>query len=822
MIPVGECYRFAKVAVSAAAFHIDHPYDYCIPPEYLDQVGLGVRVAVRFGRGNKECEAVILSLSENTDIPNPKNILRVLDPYPVINREMIALILWLRETCFCTFYDLLRAVLPGGLFYNFEQKYRISSDLDPETAETLVEDEQERALLRALPEHSSPAELEQKLGFSPTEILERLLERKILTTEVAAIRGVGDKTIRIASLALSAEEIAEIVEKTQKRSPVTARVLRFLLEAGTATESEIAYYTGSRPEALTRLAKKGLISLGRSEVYRRPQYEGEAGEQKAVALNAEQQDAYNRLLDLFEHREGTAALLFGVTGSGKTQVYMKIIEQALALKKTALVLVPEIALTPQLMRIFTGRFGDRIAILHSGLSLGQRIDEWKRIRARKADLVLGTRSAVFAPLEEIGVIVVDEEQEHTYKSENLPRYHAREVAKYRAIYHKALLILGSATPSIESFYAAERKKIARIDLLTRYNREALPQTILADMRLELLNGNSTTISDVLRRELEQNIEEGRQSILLINRRGNSRRLVCGECGFMPECAFCSNALTYHSANGRLMCHLCGRSQETAENCPVCGGSFKLVGAGTQKSEADLKALFGEASVLRMDSDTTSMRGSHEELLDRFREERIPILLGTQMIAKGLDFENVTLVGVLDADQSLHVDDYRAHERTFSLITQVVGRAGRGGSPGRAVIQTFTTNNPVLLAAAAQDYIGFYEEEIKLRQSLGTPPFREIILVTVQGPEEEPCRAAACELAVQLNGFADANALDIRILGPTEAFVFKVSGRYRYQILLNCAERQKPARMVSMVLKAFRKNRTSRRISVYADMNPNQY
>ncbi len=699
------------------------------------------------------------------------------------------------------------------MWYNLQRKLVLAPGLTADTAVSMAQTDSEIELILAIAGGKQLSDLQ--------DTADSLIKRNIIVEDTAAIRGVGDKTIRIASLALSSDEAAEYIAKNKNKAPVSSKVVEFLMVTGEAAQGDIIYYTGCKSDAISRLEKKGIVTTKRREVYRRPDITPLEDSRPPTVLNPEQNVAAKGLIELYNSGTPQAALLFGVTGSGKTLVYMEVIENVLNSGRTGLVLVPEISLTPQLMRIFTSRFGDRIAILHSALSVGERSDEWKRIKLGKADLVLGTRSAVFAPLSNIGIIVIDEEQEHTYKSDNTPRYHARDVAKFRAAYNKSLLVLGSATPSVESYYASTIGRYHRFELTERYNMESLPDTRIVDLRQELLKANTSTISSILKNELMRNIDAGEQSILLINRRGNSRRMICGECGFMYECDNCSNPLTYHSANGRIMCHLCGMSTEQPEVCPECGGEFKLVGAGTQKCEEDLKALFPDIEIIRMDSDTTSAKRSHEEILSQFDEKKIPILVGTQMVAKGLDFENVTLVGVIDADQSLYADDYRAHESTFSLITQVVGRAGRGSKPGRAVIQTYTPDNPILDAAARQDYIGFFEGEIELRERLGTPPFREIILVTVSGINEGFALKGAYKARKMLGELTSSTGLDIQTMGPHEAPIFKRGGRFRYQIALSCAETKLSARLVSVIIKKFRSDKTLKGLSVYADLNPNQ-
>jgi primosomal protein N' (replication factor Y) len=543
---------------------------------------------------------------------------------------------------------------------------------------------------------------------------------------------------------------------------------------------------------------------------------------RPVELNGEQQTAYDALEELLLSGQPAAALLYGVTGSGKTQIYLKLAHRALEQGRSAMVLVPEIALTPQLLRIFTAHFGGQVAVLHSSLRAGERYDEWKRVKTGRARVVLGTRSAVFAPLADLGLIVLDEEQEHSYKSENVPRYHARDVAKFRCAHENALLLLGSATPSMESMYLARQGTYRLFTLKKRYNDQTLPQVCFADMRRELQGGNGTDISALLREELKKNLWREEQSILLLNRRGAAQMLSCGECGQVPTCPRCSVHLTYHSANGRLMCHYCGHSEPLPQACPSCGGVLSFLGTGTQKVQQELQELFPSAEILRMDTDTVSTSNGHEKLLARFVKERIPILVGTQMVAKGLDFENVTLVGILCADLSLYVDDFRAGERTFSLVTQAIGRAGRGAKNGRAVIQTWTPENDVLRCAAAQDYDSFYEQELALRQARGCPPFRDLFFLTVSGPEEHAVLRSCLRLRQALESALTttdcAQTEKIQLLGPAPAAVTKVNNRYRYRLTV-CGKNNRQLRaLLAHLIRAAQQDKENRGLSIFADTN----
>ena len=575
--------------------------------------------------------------------------------------------------------------------------------------------------------------------------------------------------------------------------------------------SDLTYFTGASTRVLRGMEKAGLLVFSEMEELRIPA-PAVVKPGPPIVLSEEQQAAFHMLAELSEAGAASGALLRGVTGSGKTQVYLRLVQEILSKGKTAIVLVPEIVLTPQMMEKFSSYFADGVAMLHSGLRLTERYDQWKRIRRGEVRVVLGTRSAIFAPLRNLGVIILDEEQEDSYRSENPPRYHTRDVAKYLCARDQALLVLGSATPSVETAWAAEGGQYHKAVLRRRYNEQNLPQVLIADLRQELKAGNPGLIGECLRRELEQNLANGEQSILFLNRRGSSRYMLCGECGHVPECPRCSAPLTYHSANGRLMCHYCGHSQRSFDACPACGGVMKRVGAGTQKVEEELRDLFPGAGILRMDADTTAE--GHEKLLRRFEKERIPILLGTQMVAKGLDFENVTLVGVLAADLSLYLENYRAAERTFSLLTQVVGRAGRGGKTGRAVIQTYTPENDVIQCAARQDYDRFYESEIRIRRLRRLPPFADLFTLTISGAEE----GAVLRAAIGVRDALRRRFGDHEVLGPAPAPVLKVNNRYRYRCLLVGKNDKETREEIGGLLRAFAGNGANRGFNIFAECN----
>ncbi len=817
-----ESAAVAKVAVAAAPYSIDKPYDYLIPAPLAGSIRPGVRITVPFGRGNRGSEGIVLAVGTGRKTSRLKSVSSVLDEAPVLDERDIALALFLRQRYFCTMYDAARTILPAGLWYRLREVYRLADGLDMDVAMAAAREYPGGAeALDFLSANGGSGELEQlktACGENVQVALRLLCNGEYLVCETEARRRIGDKLKRVAALAVSAEDAAAEAERKRRTAPAQSAVLKLLAVSGRTAASELCYYTGATGRTLSALEKAGLITLTEEEAFRVPAvWDVRPG--PAIVLNGEQEAAFRRIRTLTEAGKPAAVLLEGVTGSGKTEVYIRLVQEVLRQGRTAMVLVPEIVLTPQMMRKFTSYFGKQVVMLHSALRLSERYDQWKRIRKGEVSVVLGTRSAVFAPLRNLGLVILDEEQESSYQSENPPRYHARDVAKFRCAQDGAVLVLGSATPAVESAWAAREGVYHRELLRRRYNQRALPRVIVADLRQEIKNGNAGSVSEPLRQELERNIAAGEQSILFLNRRGNSRMLLCGECGKAPECPRCSVPLTYHSANGRLMCHYCGHSEPAYGACPDCGGAMKRVGAGTQKVEAELRELFPDAEILRMDADTAS--GGHEKLLRRFEEERIPILLGTQMVAKGLDFENVTLVGVLSADLSLYVDHYRAAERTFALLTQVVGRAGRGGKQGRAVIQTYTPGNDVIRAAADQDYERFYESEIRMRRIRRYPPFADLITYTVSGINESAVLRGAAWLRDELRRQINAPALaedQPEVLGPAPAAVVKVNGRYRYHVTF-IGKNNKAARdLTAWMLKAFSARRENRGLHIFADCN----
>ncbi len=607
----------------------------------------------------------------------------------------------------------------------------------------------------------------------------------------------------------------------KKLTPKQQSVVNLLCDVGSAEIHEVTEFCSVGVGVVKNLQKYGIVETYEKEVYRNPYKMIAAPQKDNITLSPKQNKAYSTYSDMMNNGGGTG-LLFGVTGSGKTQVYLKLIDKAINEDKDVIVMVPEISLTPQTLSIFHKRYGKQVAVIHSGLSLGERNDEYKRLDRGEAKIAVGTRSAVFAPLHNLGLVIVDEEQENTYKSERTPRYNAKDVAKFRCAYNKALLLLISATPSIESYSYALRGKYKLFELDERYGNSTLPDVVTVDMKNEQKLGNKTPISEELKELIDNCISENKQAILLINRRGYNTFIACNECGHVITCPNCSISLTYHSYSNRLVCHYCGYSKELDNTCPEChSNAVRYSGFGTQRIEDELTSAFPNARVLRMDADTTSAKFSHEKMLKAFSNGEYDILVGTQMVAKGLDFPNVNLVGVINADNSLYDENYTASEKCFDLITQVVGRSGRRDSKGKAVIQTINPNNEILNLAAKQDYKSFFETEIDMRKMMVYPPFCDLISIGFVGENENSVALGAKKMFETIVSFNKEQYSDekIIILGPSPSKIYKISNEYRYRLAIKCKNSANIRKMIKDSLKVFNKIKEYKDVTISVDVNP---
>ena len=704
----------------------DAPYHIDRPFDYFSDadIAVGSIVKVPFGRANRLRMGIVTAVKADSLGENIKPVHAVYDSRYSLNEEMLGLCLFLKEHTLCTFGDGAKCILPPGSLAEIPNiKYK----------KTCV------------------------LNITRDEALERL--------SASGREGI--------------------------RSEGQREIIKYLSEIGTADMELIRDIPHSSAANVSALEKKGIIKIISSESIRNPYADyARIRDTSPIILSDAQQRAYETIEDALLADEARAALLFGVTGSGKTKVIMRAIDRTLAENKSVIMLVPEISLTPQTVNIFCRRYGERVAVIHSSLSKGERLDAWRRIKRGEVDLVIGTRSAIFAPIENLGMIVIDEEHEHTYKSESDPKYHARDVAAYRCGKNRALMLLASATPSLESFYKAETGVYTLVPLRERYGGVKLPDAVIVDMREELRLGNTSPISDRLMKSLEGVYSAENQAILFLNRRGYSTQISCKECGEVLTCPRCSVSLTYHTdkEGGMLLCHMCGYSVKSPKKCPSCeSDKLSFLGYGTQKLESELQKYLPDMTVMRMDADTTSGKLAYDRMLEDFREGRADILLGTQMVAKGHDFPKVTLVGVALADTSLFVSDFRASERTFSLLTQVIGRAGRAKAGGVAVIQTFAPKNEVIRLACLQDYEKFYEGEIALRRELSYPPFCDMVQLTMTADEEQilfkESKHLSDSILERLKG--DIGKLPFVVFGPFEANVYKLNEKYRMRMVIKC-------------------------------------
>lgn len=811
----------ASIAVSAAVYAIDKPYSYKIP----DDMSLlpGMRVTVPFGRGNRRCEGLVLEVLDEDGL-GLKAVDGVLDETPVLSEAFIRMAAFIRERYFCTFYDAIKAMLPAGLWFQTHERFTLC-DTPADLQELRDASEAAWQVLQILLSHKGQMESSALYAAivdkdTAEAGLSYLKKKKLVLSSVDFNRKIHDKSEKIACLAVPAEEAMDFALRKKRSAPLQYEVLKLLCAIGSGSTKEICYLTGATMATVRRLETLGYLQLSVRDVFRSSLPE-QVKPNDPIMLNAAQEAVFSGLLEQAHWDKPGVALLHGVTGSGKTAVYIRLIQKNLEQGKGSILLVPEISLTPQLLQLLLGHFGKEVAVLHSALRVSERYDTWKRIKTGKARVVVGTRSAVFAPVDHLGLLIVDEEQEHTYKSENSPRYHAREVAIYRGSRDRALVVLGSATPSLESMYLARTGVYCLYQLPQRYNGKHLPAVELVDMKQELKAGNGGAISRYLQNTLRDNMADGRQCILFLNRRGASRSMICVDCGEVLMCPRCSVSLTHHTANHRLMCHYCGHSQPIPDGCPSCGGHLKTVGTGTQKVQQELEAVFPDAEILRMDADTISASNTHDTVLTRFQKENIPVLVGTQMVTKGLNFENVTLVGILDADSSLYVDHYRAAETTFSMLTQVIGRAGRGEKAGHAIIQTMTPEHSVIRLAASQNYDRFYDLEITLRELQKLPPYGDVFSIMFVGAFEDRTIASAgafrhmLELSLRTETYA---GLQAQVFGPSPAAVSKINNAYRYRVTLRCTNQRPIRQLLAHLLRVLVKNKSSKGVAAYIDIN----
>jgi len=796
--------NIAKVIVDVPSSVVNQTFDYAIPLPFQEILEPGMRVIVPFGP--RKITGFVIKRIEDSPYENLKEIIDVMDVTPVLTKELLKLGKWLADETVSLYVTTYQAMLPQLLKSTYKKEIIRTTDVP---------------LLPILEENFSKKDTlpfeETIAALGSYSALKHYIESGDLEIK-HVVKSKETKRYKTFVLPASAETLTSALKELPKRATRQREILTFFIRSPEPIEQSALYSKlAINRSNLVPLLEKKLIELKKTEVYRNP-YEEEFPQTENLVLTEEQEQAIGPIKDAIHEGVHETFLLHGVTGSGKTEIYLQAIEQVIAKGKEAIVLVPEIALTPQMVRRFKGRFGNNVAVMHSALSTGEKYDEWRKIQRKEVKVVVGARSAIFAPFENLGIIVIDEEHETTYKQEESPRYHAKDVAIQRGKYNRCPVILGSATPTLESFARAQKDVYRLLSLSKRTNEKAMPYVEIVDMRDELHAGNRTMFSRVLTDKIKDCLTKKEQIVLLLNRRGYSTFALCRDCGHVEECPHCDISLTYHKRDNRLKCHYCSYETAMPVECPSCTSKLiRFFGTGTERVEEALTKLIPEARIIRMDVDTTRRKGAHERLLQKFANHEADILLGTQMIAKGLDFENVTLVGVLAADSMLHLPDFRSSEKTFQLITQVSGRAGRHELDGEVIIQTYAPDHYSIELASKYDYVSFYRQEMKIRRTFSYPPYVFLVLLTITHQDEQAVYLAAQRIRTMLENKLHR---DSRVLGPTPSPIARIKNRYRYQLMIKYRSEPDLVSYIDEVLAAFQEERR-RDLQIIVDMNPNQ-
>lgn len=822
------CSEYISVYILDVPYHADCEYTYFVPYGLKDAISKGTAVVVPFGPSNRKKTAIVVN--DNATYSGTgavKPVVSVLSSYFKLSDEMLELCAFMKRQTLCTFGEAVKCVIPSALITKTKEVFSVAKEMEKPTA--LYE------YIKANPNVDLKRLQEKFVDFDGE--LKRLVKGGYVEKNTVVEERDKSKYETRVFLTVSQDEALEVADgvgSVKLRGKKQGEILRLLCEHGELADKEIYDTLSTLKSSLDTLIKKGLVGTKKIELTRNP-YKLKKGERQRVVLSEEQNKAFEELKSLYYDSEPHGALLYGVTGSGKTSVIKKMIDEAIDDGKGVIVLVPEISLTPQTVDIFCGYYGDRVAVVHSALSGGERFDTYKRIVDGKADIVIGTRSAIFAPVKNLGMIVIDEEQEHTYKSDTSPKYLAHDIARFRCAKEGALMLLASATPSLNSYYKAMSGSYTLVKLTKRYGNAVLPDVIVTDMRNERVRGNMGAFGTKLKEYLGSTIEDKRQAILFLNRRGYHSSVTCLDCGKAIECPNCSVALTYHSyrrideelsidnmqevmgKSGVLKCHYCGYRTRLPSKCECGGSNFSFVGFGTQKTEQELEALYPSTSVLRMDADTTTSKTSYEQILGSFRNKEADVLIGTQMVTKGHDFPLVTLVGVIMADTMLYTSDYRAAERTFSMLTQVIGRAGRAKDRGVAIIQTNSPNDQTIQLSAKQDYEEFYKNEIQIRRAYEFPPFCDIAVLTLSAVDESRLNKNADIIMNRLEQEIRLLGVPVKAYGPFETPIYKTNGRFRKRILIKCKLNGRLREVFSKIYTDFTRSSDKNHLSI--DFNP---
>ena len=829
------CGAYINVHIIDVPYHADNEYTYYVPKEKRELIKNGSAISVPFGNSDRQKLAIVVN-SNATEPPsssNIKSIVSVMSSYFSLDESMLSLCRYMKNTTLCTIGEAVKCIIPSALVFKTKEVFSVTDTID-EIPSNL------RDIYWYIKNNPSVSlkRLSEKFPNAQGDI-SRLLKLKLISKSTFVDEREKSKFENHIKLSVSEEEALDIangVGKIKLRGKKQGEALKLLCEHKMLTDKEIYEKTDSTKQVIDALLKKELITIEQIEISRNP-YENVARlDNTALVLSEEQQSAFNTLKDLYHANEPKGALLYGVTGSGKTSVMKKMIDEVVSNGQGVILLVPEISLTPQTVATFCGYYGDRVAVIHSNLSVGERFDTYKKIFDGKADIVVGTRSAIFAPVKNLGMIIIDEEQEHTYKSDTSPKYLAHDIARFRCAKSNALMLLASATPSLNSYYKAMSGSYTLVKMDKRYGDAKLPDVIITDMRKERNEGNVNALGTRLATELGKAIGNEKQAILFLNRRGYHSSISCLKCGKVIECPNCSVALTYHSykkintdldkedknaemdRSGVLKCHYCGHRERLYQKCPDCEGTdFNYIGFGTQKTEQDICDIFPDTKILRLDADTTVTKASYDKILGDFRDKKANVLIGTQMVTKGHNFPLVTVVGVVLADTMLYTSDYRASERTFSMLTQVIGRAGRAKDHGIAIVQTSSPNEQAIQLAARQDYTSFYENEIKVRKAYTFPPFCDIAVITLSYTSEQALNKDADKLMKDLENHLKGINAPVIAYGPFEAPIYKTQGRYRKRIILKCKLNNPIREIFAKIYLEYTKNSKGNYLSI--DFNP---
>ena len=828
--------EYAGVHLLDSPYFLDTEFDYYIPSDLRGRIEVGDFVAVPFGNANKRRIALVVSLKsepEKTDTVC-KPVADVCPKKMSLSGEFIGLCRFMKEQTLCTFGDAVRSMVPASALSRLVEIWRATCVTDEEVTEKTENisslDKSTLLICEYIRKKGSVKFdlLKSRFEFDVRAALKKLASLGLVERDYI-FHDTTDKKETYVSLAIDNARAEMILNGTDAnirlRSEKHSEIISLLTENGEMTEAELRGASSSTSAQIKALCEKGLLKKEERTIERSiPKIP--ITKAREITLNDEQDAAYRKLCELADSGKAHGVLLHGVTGSGKTSVMLKLIDKMVADKKGVIVLLPEIALTPQSLSIFCSRYGERVAVIHSGLTVSERCEAYNKIKAGEADVVVGTRSAVFSPVQNLGVIIIDEEQEHTYKSDMSPKYHTRDIARYRCSANGAIMLLASATPSLESYKKAKDGKYTLITLKNRYGKAVLPTATVVDMRNEVKAGNTSPLGSLLCEKLVKTVQKGEQAILFINRRGYNNFVSCRDCGESVKCPRCSVSMTFHTfgnsySGGELRCHWCGTRLPLPEKCPSCNGAHIVrMGYGTQRIEEELSSLLPNARILRMDADTTVSGDSYDRMLSSFRRHEADILLGTQMVTKGHDFPDVTLVGVLLADSSLYMDDYRAGERTFAMLTQVIGRAGRSEKAGEAIIQTNNPEHDCIKLACAQDYESFYVGAIGLRRALRFPPFCDIALMTLTSIDEKELFKASKLLSEKLNEHLKGafGGVPMELYGPFEAPVYKVENKYRMRMVAKCVLNRHTRALFASLQSAF-SSANLKGLSLSIDFNP---